>query len=67
MAGIDNVVVDGATRLERVSTVDATARYAEVYCGWKTGNLFDFPSDMSAGTVAETFRTAKPAVVVASV
>lgn len=63
MAATGTVVVDGATRLERVSEDAGVVRYAEVYYGWKTGNLFDFAADLSAGDVAEAFRGAKPAAV----
>lgn len=51
-----NVVVDGATRLVRVSEKSGVSKFAEVYCGWKTGNTFEAASTASAEEVAEAFK-----------
>ena len=51
-----NVVVDGVTRLERISEKNGVSKFAEVYYGWKTGNTFEASSSASANEVAEAFK-----------
>jgi len=52
------VVVDSATRLERVSETEGISRFAEVYYGWPTGRIFEHPSsvDESAIDIAEAYK-----------
>lgn len=66
MAASGTVVVNGSTRLERIGEVGEVTRFAEVYYGWKTGNVFEFPSSLSASDVAEAFRGATPSGVLQS-
>lgn len=50
------VVVDGATRLERVSENDGISSFAEVYYGWPTGRIYEHASEDSSIDIAEAFK-----------
>lgn len=52
------VVVDSATRLERISETEGLSHFAEFYYGWPTGRTYDHASEASSIDIAEAFKLA---------
>ena len=54
-----NVVVDSATRLERVSENAGVSKFAEVYYNWPTGFVVDLPATASTTEIVEGYKAAR--------